>query len=140
VERWAAVVARLLGPGGRLFIREGHPMLWSLDENRTDGLVVGYPYFEQAEPLVDEGPGTYVTTDQVFTHNTAASWNHGLGEVITALHHNGMQLEELVEHDSVPWDALPGQMVVDDRGEWRLIDQPWRLAASYTLRAVKTAR
>jgi SAM-dependent methyltransferase len=140
VERWAAIVARLLCPGGRLFIREGHPMLWSLDENHTDGLVVGYPYFEQAEPLVDEGPGTYVTTDQVFTHNTAASWNHGLGEVITALHHNGMQLEELVEHDSVPWDALPGQMVVDDRGEWRLIDQPWRLAASYTLRAVKTAR
>jgi SAM-dependent methyltransferase len=31
VTRWAAVVAGLLKPGGRLFIREGHPMLWALD-------------------------------------------------------------------------------------------------------------
>src|SRR5450755_1669301 len=27
VSRWAAVVAELLAPSGRLFIREGHPML-----------------------------------------------------------------------------------------------------------------
>ena len=36
VSRWAEVVAELLRPGGRLFIREGHPMLWSLDESHTD--------------------------------------------------------------------------------------------------------
>jgi SAM-dependent methyltransferase len=30
VRRWAAVVADLLAPGGRLFIREGHPMLWTI--------------------------------------------------------------------------------------------------------------
>jgi hypothetical protein len=43
----------------------------------------------------------------------------------------------LVEHDSVPWDALPGQMARDGRGEWRLVDRPWRLPHSYTLQAVK---
>ena len=43
----------------------------------------------------------------------------------------------LVEHESVPWNALPGQMVEDDAGEWRLRDEPDRLAASYTLQAVK---
>ena len=38
VRRWAAVVRRLLRPGGRLFLREGHPMLWSLaDVGRTVG-------------------------------------------------------------------------------------------------------
>jgi hypothetical protein len=50
-----------------------------------------------------------------------------------------MQITGLVEHDCVPWDALPGQMTKDDRGEWRLTDRPWRLAASYTLQAVKGA-
>jgi SAM-dependent methyltransferase len=45
VRRWAAVVAGLLRPGGRLFIREGHPMLWALDESHTDQLVVDFPYF-----------------------------------------------------------------------------------------------
>lgn len=34
IDRWAQTVAALLRPGGRLFIREGHPVLWSLDDPR----------------------------------------------------------------------------------------------------------
>lgn len=137
IKHWADVVAGLLRPDGRLFIREGHPMLWALDEARTEDLVADYPYFERQEPLIDDEGGTYVATDVEFTHNLAHSWNHGLGETITALLDVGMQLTGFVEHDSVPWDALPGQMQKDDRGEWRLADRPWRLAHSYTLQATK---
>jgi hypothetical protein len=57
--------------------------------------------------------------------------------IITALLEAGMRLTALVEHDSVPWEALPGQMVVDDAGEWRLSTEPERLAASYTMQAIK---
>jgi 2-polyprenyl-3-methyl-5-hydroxy-6-metoxy-1,4-benzoquinol methylase len=32
VAGWATVVAALLRPGGRLHLREGHPMLWSLED------------------------------------------------------------------------------------------------------------
>jgi SAM-dependent methyltransferase len=138
ISRWAATVAALLKPGGRLFIREGHPMLWSLADARPDGLlVVDYPYFERDEPSVWEDGGTYVETDVVFTANTTHEWNHGLGEIVTALISQGLQITGLVEHDSVPWEALLGQMTNDDRGEWRLTERPWRLAASYTLQAVK---
>lgn len=138
VRRWAAVVAALLNPGGRLFIREGHPMLWALDESRTDSLVLNYPYFEHTEPLIDDVPGTYVATDVEFTHNVTHSWNHGLGEITTALLDAGMEVTGLVEHDSVPWEALPGHMTQGELGEWRLSDRPRRLAASYTLQAIKT--
>ena len=138
ISRWAATVSALLKPGGRLFIREGHPMLWSLADSRPDGLlVVDFPYFERDEATVWDEGGTYVETDVVFTANTTHSWNHGLGEIVTALVAEGMQITGLVEHDSVPWEALPGQMTRDERGEWRLTDRPWRLAASYTLQAVK---
>ena len=138
ISRWAATVGALLRPGGRLFIREGHPMLWSLADPRPDGLlVVDYPYFETKEPSVWEEGGTYVETDVVFTANTTHEWNHGMGEIVTALHEAGLQITGLVEHDSVPWDALPGQMTKDAQGEWRLSDRPWRLPASYTLQAVK---
>ena len=45
IRRWADVVAGLLRPGGRLFMREGHPVLWSICDPRPDGLlVVEYPY------------------------------------------------------------------------------------------------
>ena len=137
VRRWAGVVALLLRPGGRLFIREGHPMLWSLADNRPDGLlVVDFPYFEQVEPLVWDEASTYVPTDVTFTHNLTHSWNHGLGEIFTALTEAGLTVTSLVEHDSVPWEALPAQMVQQD-GEWRLRERPQRLPCSYTLQALR---
>jgi SAM-dependent methyltransferase len=139
VARWATVVAGLLRPGGRLFIREGHPVLWALDDRRTDQLVLEYPYFERPEPMVFDEGGTYVQTDAVFTHNLTHEWNHGLGEIVTALLAAGMELTGLTEHDSVPWEALPGQMERTPAGEWRVADRPWRLPHSYTLQAVKRA-
>jgi len=138
VARWAGVVAGLLRPGGRLFLREGHPVLWAVDETRDDGaLVLDYPYFERAEPIVFEDSGTYVATDAAFTENVTHSWNHGLGEIVTALLDQGLTLTMLVEHDSVPWQAFPGRMDRLDGGEWRLTDRPWRLPHTYTLQAVK---
>jgi SAM-dependent methyltransferase len=137
VRRWAQVVATLLRPGGRLFIREGHPMLWALDEEHADLLVVEHTYFEREEPMVFDEGGTYVETDVVFEHNVTHEWNHGLGEIVTALLDEGLRLTGLVEHDSVPWEALPGRMERLPNGEWRLADRPWRLPHSYTLQAVK---
>ena len=138
VRRWAGVIADLLRPGGRLFIREGHPMLWALDDTRKDDLLtVEFPYFERDEPLIWDEGGTYVQTDVTFEHNVSYSWNHGLGEIVTALLDAGMELTGLTEHDSVPWEALPGRMERVDGGEWRLADRPWRVPHSYTLQAVR---
>jgi SAM-dependent methyltransferase len=138
VRRWAEVVATLLRPGGRLHIREGHPVLWSLADARPDGmLVLDLPYFEQAEPVVWDEGGTYVQTETVFAQNLTHEWNHGLGEIITALLDQGMQLTRFEEHDSVPWEAFPGRMKDVGGGEWRLADRPERLPHSYTLQAVK---
>jgi SAM-dependent methyltransferase len=138
VRRWARTVADLLRPGGRLFLREGHPMLWAIADARPDGLlVVEYPYFETAAPLVFDEPGTYVQTDVPLSVNLSHSWNHGLGETITALMDAGLALTSLEEHDSVPWEALVGQMDKGPDGEYRLRERPERVACSYTLQAVK---
>lgn len=137
VRRWASVVARLLRPGGRLFMREGHPVLWALDDERRDGkLVLEYPYFERTEPLVWHDEGSYVQTDTQFTNNTVHNWNHGLGDVVSALLEQGLTLTQLVEHDSVPWEPFPGLMERAD-GEFRLKDRPWRAPMTYTMQAVK---
>lgn len=141
VSRWAKVVASVLKPGGRLFIREGHPMLWSMeDTGKYDKLlVVDYPYFETEEPLVWDEPSTYVQADVELKNTTTHSWNHGLGEIVTSLLDAGMTITGLVEHDTVPWEALPGLMEQTAENEWRLASRPERLPHSYTLQAVKTA-
>jgi SAM-dependent methyltransferase len=137
IRRWAEVVAGLLRPGGRLFLREGHPMLWALAEPSGDGrVVVDFPYFERPEPLVWDDAGTYVETDVVLRSTVTHEWNHGLGELVTALLAVGFELTALEEHDSAPWDALPGMMAQDEHGEFRLRDRPERLACTYTLQAV----
>ena len=140
IRRWAQVVAALLRPGARLFIREGHPVLWALDDIAQDGrLVVEYPYFEREEPTAWDEPGTYVETDAVFQHTVSHEWSHGLGEIVTALFEAGMQLTSLEEHDSVPWEAFPGHMQRLAGDEWRLTDRPWRIPHTYTLQAVKSS-
>ncbi|HET7762068.1 MAG TPA: class I SAM-dependent methyltransferase [Phycicoccus sp.] len=135
IDRWAEVVATLLAPAGRLFLREGHPMLWAMDEAGDGPLTVRYPYFETPEGLEEEFEGTYVETSAAFTANRTISWNHGLGEVVGALLAHGLVLTDLVEHRSVPWDALPGRMARGEDGEYRLLEHPERLPLTYTLQA-----
>ncbi len=138
VARWAQVVAALLRPGGELFIREGHPMLWSLCDPRPDDLVtLEYPYFESGgELFTDEF--SYVDHQEPLAEPTFISFNHGLAQIFNGLWSAGFEITLFEEHDSVPWNALGEVMVEGELGEWRLKDRPERLAATYSLRATKT--
>jgi len=94
-------------PGGLLYVYEGHPMLWALDERRDDGqLIVSSPYFEQREPTPFDSDVTYVDGPKLALQRTY-TWNHGLGEIVTALIESGLRVEFLHEHREVPWQALP---------------------------------
>lgn len=137
IERWAATVADLLAPGGRLFLREAHPILWSMDETLTDEPHLRFAYFEQEEPLEWDDDSSYVETERPLTATTTYEWNHGIGEIVTALLGRGLRLTMLVEHDSVPWNALPGQMTERDDGEFAMTRTPAVAPLSYTLQAVR---
>jgi 2-polyprenyl-3-methyl-5-hydroxy-6-metoxy-1,4-benzoquinol methylase len=153
IRRWAQTVADLLRPGGRLFIRDGHPVLLSVlamevgaehVDRQQQAWITGpgeltpaleLPYFEQPEPLIWSDEYSYAGADKV-AQPRSMDWNHGLGEIVTAVLDAGLELTSLTEHDSVPWDALPGLMVLDEEtGEYRLRDRPARLPASFTLTA-----
>jgi SAM-dependent methyltransferase len=140
IRQWAEVVAGLLRPGGQLFMREGHPVLWSLSDPRPDGLlVIEYPYFETegfmfTEELSYRGTGTLSAPE-------AVSFNHGLGEIFTALQDAGLTVTSLEEHREVPWNALGEAMTPspDFDGEFVLVEGRDRLPLSYTIQAVSGA-
>ncbi len=53
IGTWAKVVADCMKPGGTFYIREGHPVLYTLDDELTEpGYEMRYSYFEREEPLV----------------------------------------------------------------------------------------
>jgi len=57
IAEWAKVISGLLKPGGRLFMREGHPVLWALDQTAQHDVKLELPYFEQPEPVLADKPG-----------------------------------------------------------------------------------
>jgi SAM-dependent methyltransferase len=116
IRLWADVVASLLKPGGRLYIRDGHPMAATLDDERTDdSLVVKYPYFETEDPMVWDEQVTYTDGDTASMTNTRHyAWAHGLGETVMAVIDAGLVLDGLYEHRSLPWRMLP-HMVEEGR-------------------------
>ena len=113
IDRWAQVVSELLNPGGRLYLREGHPMLQTLADTTDGSLRLQYPYFETQEPMVFDESGTYTGDDITITNTRTYEWNHGLGEVVMALLRRGMVLETLDEHDGLEWKMFP-HMVLED--------------------------
>jgi SAM-dependent methyltransferase len=138
IRRWADVVASLLRPGGRLFMREGHPMLWSICDPRPDGLlVVEYPYFETDGVLFVE-ESSYVGTGTLAAPQSVG-FNHGLGEIFTALTAAGLTVTSLEEHREVPWNQLGEAMIPspDFAGEFILAEGPDRLPLTYTLQAFR---
>lgn len=139
IRPWARTVADLLRPGGRLFLREGHPVLWALDYERSDDeLVLRHPYVETVDPVVDVDEGSYVEIDVSLRNRESHTWNHGLGEIVSALLSEGLVITGLEEHLSVPWNPLPaGLMDLGEDGEWRLRDRPERLPLTYTLQAFR---
>jgi len=135
--RWAEVVASLLRPGGFLFIREGHPMLWALCDPRPDGLaVLEFPYFE-TEGTVFVEDKTYVEHEDALDSPTIVSFNHSLREIFNALWAAGLTVTLFEEHTTVPWNQLGEAMADTGGGEYALAHMPERLAATYTLRAEK---
>ena len=138
IDRWAETVASLLRPGGRLFVRDMHPMLAALDV--VEGAIaLQFPYFEVTEPLVFTDGETYAETDVELPALPSREWSHGIGETVSALSRHGLRVGLLAEHDSVPWVPLPGFMAPhpDHPGEFRLAENPERLAASFTITATK---
>ncbi len=136
IRAWAAAVGRLLAPGGVFYIREAHPVLWSLDDERADRqLVIGLPYFETGSPKRWDGAPAWDQT-RAAPATTHYVWQHGVGEVVTALIEAGLTIQSLHEHRTCLWQALPF-MVEDEAGWWRLPEAPERLPLMYSIRALK---
>ena len=127
IQGWARVVAHFLKPGAVFYIVESHPMLWTLDTERDDQeLVVKWPYFEPAEPLRWDDPGDYADPDARLENSVTYQWNHGLGEIVTALIDAGLTIEFVNEHKTAYWRALPWMESVQGANDWRVLDE-WRL-------------
>jgi SAM-dependent methyltransferase len=120
IKRWAQVVAHFVRPGGRFYIAEIHPVANAFEnENVAPGqLELVYPYWEHRAPLAFDNVGSYADPDAPVSVPMEFGWDHGLGEIVTALIEAGLRIESLREYPFVGWKL--DFLVEDSEGLWRL--------------------
>ncbi len=120
ISRWAQVVSHFLKPGGTFYITEIHPVAQAFE---NEGVAPGelrlqYPYWEHEQPLAFEVAGSYADRSANVTAPTEYGWDHGLGEIVTALIDAGLRIESLREFPWVDWQL--DFLVRGEDGKWRL--------------------
>jgi 2-polyprenyl-3-methyl-5-hydroxy-6-metoxy-1,4-benzoquinol methylase len=119
IGRWASVVAELLKPGGRVYLRDTHPILYALDENRLPAeVVLKYPYTERAPALAMDEDTSYAG-DGKMSNTRTYEWNHSVAEIIQAMIEAGFTITEVADENILEWEFYPGQPEVSP-GQWSL--------------------
>ncbi|WP_299212958.1 class I SAM-dependent methyltransferase [uncultured Dokdonia sp.] len=104
LKPWGKMIAERLRSGGIFYIVDFHPLVWMFDYSSGKAeLRYGY---HQKEAIYEEYEGTYADSDSSMV-SKEYGWNHGLGEVISALTEQGLIVEFLREHDESPYNVLP---------------------------------
>jgi SAM-dependent methyltransferase len=114
IRGWAAVVARLLRPGGVLHLLDDHPVAILFDPGAPTLVPSGIPYFHYSE-WSQGWPGTYIGTlgRPVEEHARKYERLWPLAAVVQALLDAGLRLERLGEHPDRYWknfDTLPPEV------------------------------
>ncbi len=117
LDAWAAVIARLLSPAGRLVLFEGHPVEWLFDVDE-DGrwVATDYDYFggpEASRGWAPEYIDRLSIPDRDQSLKFARAWT--LGEVITALLGADLRLERVAEYP-IDWWGGHADVRAQDRG------------------------
>jgi len=132
---WGRIIARFLRPGGTFFIAEGHPTLLLFESHDKQTLALHYPYFATPDPIVIPVTGNYADpTAQVSV--TEYAFPHSLEDIIMSLLDAGLRLDELREHQHIPWQAFPF-MVERAPHEWAMPPDRPSLPLAFSLRASK---
>lgn len=131
LKPWGVMIAERLNNGGTFFITEFHPIVWMYDY--TEGKPeIKYGYM-QDEVIYEEYKGTYAHKDSKMT-SKEYGWNHGFGEIISALTEAGLHIEYLKEHDESPYDIFP-DLIKTPSGMYVTKDKLFPLI--FTLKATK---
>ncbi|MFI5387663.1 MAG: class I SAM-dependent methyltransferase [Fimbriimonadales bacterium] len=111
LRAWADVVVRLLKPGGKLYIFEGHPItfLWdcTASDYRLDPL---YGDYFSDRVFSEQGwPDTYIGDlgKPAEEHAVKHERNWRLGDIVTALSDAGLRFLKLEEHPDSFWNGNP---------------------------------
>ncbi|WP_266076599.1 class I SAM-dependent methyltransferase [Haladaptatus caseinilyticus] len=136
LESWADVIEETLVPGGTFYMAEIHPLGTTFADLRPDGTAnIEHSYFEDGATRY-EVEGTYADWDADIENTTAVEWQHGLGEVVTALASAGLKIEFVHEFPFSCYQQFPAMEQGED-GWWRVPDAEEHVPFTFSVKAKK---
>lgn len=134
LKTWAQQIYELLRPGGIFFIRDGHPSLYSLDED-SDHLEIRYRYFNTDQAEKWDGNTTYSGEGEIRSERTY-QWPHPISEILNALVGAGLRILKMEEGQVLPWEFSKRMEKVD--GGWAWVGaERLKVPVSYTFIAIR---
>jgi SAM-dependent methyltransferase len=108
LDGWAAVIARLLKPGGILSVFDDHPVNWLFEQDTETLVATGYNYFTHSESSQGR-PATYIGELDVPVAQQARKYERlwPLSAIFGALRGVGLDVEYFGEHRDEYWDGFP---------------------------------
>jgi SAM-dependent methyltransferase len=133
LNTWGKIIADKLKKGGVFYMIEFHPIVWMFDFLHTPPKLA-YPYL-QSEAIYEEYNGTYANNDADII-SKEYGWNHGLGEVVTALTNAGLHIEFLHEFEKSPYNSFPDMKKTED-GMYVLKENQQLFPLLFSIKAIK---
>lgn len=131
LDKWAAVISRLLKPGGKFVMADFHPVVWMFDNDFRE---VFYNYFN-TEAIIEVESGTYAEKEAPIT-TQSITWNHPVSELLNALISNGLELNCYNEFDYSPYNCF-NQTEEFEPNKFRIKHLENKIPMVYSLSATK---
>lgn len=134
MNRWAEIVSHFLKPSGQFVFVEFHPVVWMFDDAFEK---VAYNYFN-VETIIENETGTYADRTAKI-EQSYMMWNHDLGEVLSALLSNGLEIKQFQEFDYSPYNCFQGtEKIAEDKYIIKHLGN--RIPMVYALSAIKNRK
>lgn len=131
LNKWAALISKFLKPSGKLVFVEFHPVVWMFSD---DFNAISYSYFNSGAQVESE-EGTYADNEAKINQEYV-TWNHGLGEVITSLIQNGLNIDLFEEYDYSPYACFSHSVEVEYK-KYRIAPLDDKIPMLYAIVATK---
>lgn len=134
LNTWARVISHFLKPGGFFYIMEGHPLLFTFDDDGKWTFIL--PYFHQEQPYFwGEDTTDYMDTSY-HPESSTYEWQWSVSDIINALLNAGLRLEFFNEFGALDSPVYPGMIRRED-GLYTFPNMPVELPILFSLKAIK---
>ena len=140
LNKWTAILASYLKPGGLFLLIDGHPYVNTL-EIENNKYEIKYNYFKNPEPFKFIADHSYAGEEFPLEEKEEYEWNHSIDEIISSFLQANLALTSFYEYDFSYWQRFAFLTKSSEGYYYRDPSQPvkpeFKIPMMFSLTAIK---